>query len=763
MPIDMNSVVWDDALPASPQSKTVANPYNGKTYQYTDTTKQTTAQPPAIDANSIVWDKPRKEVGVIDRAGAAAAGVNKGFFSDLLGIPVDTAANVIDLAKAGVGYATSKVTGKAPPDWTAPYNREDVPGTADWIAKNINNGSNALGVASPINNPNPQDAGSRILYSGGRVAGASVVPNPRAAISGAQTAVNMAKGAVGGLAAGTVGEVAPEYAGVAGMLPQLAGAAAVGATRGISRGENFLSGSNSLGIIPSGGNSALRTIQQRIQDFKNAGVDNPSVGLATGNRGIMGIENLLSNTPGSVGVFEKNKLAMLEGMQNKTNDIRNSLSPVYGPAEAGAAIQADLKGAFKNRISNTYGALNDQVEQAVGGATQVPVNESILKSGQLTTPIAGAESTSSNFLNPRIAKINRDLTADSGGVPAQVSNSLIVGVDGKPAQTTITPATPPQGVPFSALKDLRTKIGKEAQSNAIVGTPEQADFKQLYGAMSGDMKNAVALSDLKNGVMPSAGGSATTALNRANSFYSNAMGRVEDLNSLANRSTPEGAYGSVANSLNSGPTTYARVRNVVTPETRGKVAATVVDDLGMATPGNQGASGDTWSPKTFLTNYSKLYENGGGQELFKRLPGGEKQAENLADIAKSTDMVSQGSKIWANPSGTSAALVAKGSIGAIGLGLAGGLFYTPLIVPAAVAAGGAILGNQVSKRLLLNPDFVDWLAKAKTVNAQDSQAYAQRLIAASKMTNDKQFQGDVTSYLKSVQQGQADNSDKTNK
>lgn len=30
-----------------------------------------------------------------------------------------------------------------------------------------------------INNPNSQDAASRILYSGGRVAGASVVPNPR--------------------------------------------------------------------------------------------------------------------------------------------------------------------------------------------------------------------------------------------------------------------------------------------------------------------------------------------------------------------------------------------------------------------------------------------------------------------------------------------------------------------------------------------------------------------------------------------------------
>lgn len=709
---------------------------------------------------------PQKEVGSLDRARAAAAGVNRGFYADLLGMPVDAAANVLDLSKAAAGYLYSKgrgsITGKqeVPPAWTEPFDRSGIVGSADWIAGRINNAADTLGVASPINNPNPQDPASRVLNMGGRFVGASVVPNPRAPIGASQQAINAVKAGVGGLSAGMVGEVAPEYAGLAGMAPQIVGAVTAAGTKMAIRG----------------GESGRREMAQRLQDFKNAGVENPSVGLASGNSGVMGVENLLANTPGSVGLYEKNKLAMLSGLQERANQIRNSLSPVYGAQEAGAAIQSDLKGAFKDRIGNTYSRLNDRVEQAVGPDTLVPVNESLLKSKQLTTPISGAETTSSLLIQPRIKNIQDALQADAGGKPAQtvyvggqavqvpaghhgsktIQQPGLLDAGGNALTRTI-PATPPKGLPFSALKELRTKIGKEAQSNAIMGTPEQADFKQLYGAMSQDMKNAVTLADMQN----SAGKNklmfpATEALGRANTYYSNAMDRADKLNALANNNTPEGAFNSVANSLTSGPTTYARVRNAVTPETRGKIAATVVDEMGMATPGNQGAKGDTWSPKTFLTNYNKI-EPQARQELFKRLPGGEQQAQNLAEIAKATDMIAQGSKIWANPSGTAAAMASRGAIGTLTVGA----FFDPIL--AGSVAGTLVLGNQASKRLLLNPKFTEWLAKAPEVKPQEAQNYALRLIEAAKATNDKQFQQDVAAYIRSVEQSKQKDSDANNR
>tara|TARA_R110000822_G_scaffold301108_5_gene424851 strand:+ start:9295 stop:11409 length:2115 start_codon:yes stop_codon:yes gene_type:complete len=670
----------------------------------------------------------KKVVGGGDRLQAGVAALNKGFFSDLLGMPVDAAANAIDLGKAAIGYGTSKVTGKAPPQWTEPFDRTQVPLSGEWLAKQINKGSGALGMGSPIDNPNPQDQLSRLIYSGGRVAGSSIVPNANAPISGLKQLANLGMGAVSGVTGGAVGEVSPEYAGVAGMLPQLSTAMAVS---GIKRGIR-------------GNEAGRKNMDQRLQDFKNAGVDEPSVGLTSGNKLIQGIENILSLTPGSVGVFEKSKQKMLSGMQNKANNLRDSISTEYGPIEAGAALQADLKGLFKERIGNTYGTLNDKVEQAVGPNMPVPVAESIFKSGQLTTPIPGAEATSSNFINSRIAKINKDLSVDAGGKPEKVVNGLIVLPNGLPATQTVIPATPPQGVPFSALKDLRTKIGKEAASNAIMGTPEQGEFKQLYGAMSQDMKNGVSLADLKNGIDPASPGSATTALNRANTFYSRAMNRVDQVNPLANRSTPEGAYKSLANSLNAGPTVYSRLRGLISPESRQKIVATVIDDLGKANPGQQNEQGDVWSPRSFLTGYNKLLDAKSKKALFTRLPGGEKMSDQLTDIAKAADMVNESSKVWANPSGTAPALAARGTLGAVTFGW----FFFPM--EASIATGGILAANQVSKRLLLNPKFVNWLAKTPEIRPQDAQSYAQRLIATANLTNNAQFKSDVSDYLSEV-------------
>jgi hypothetical protein len=702
---------------------------NARGYAYSEGSDLNPNDPNRVRIETAGTKGQPKEATTLDRVMAVPAGVNRAGYALLPGLPIDTMLNVADLLKAGVGYTASKLTDKAPPEWTEPFDRKGIPGSSDWISSKINGGAGALGVRSPIDNPAPQDAAARILYSGGLLAGSSIVPNPRASIGALDQVRNIGMGTVGGLANGAVAEVSPEWAGVAGMLPQMGVMAGKAGTKAAIRG----------------GEAGRKNMEQRLQDFKNAGVDAPSVGLASGNRFVQGVENLMSLTPGSVGVFERSKQRMVDGMQGRTNQTRDNISPVYGPAETGAAIQRDLKGAFKDRISNTYGLLNDKVERVVGPNTPVPVTESIFKSGQLTTPLLGAEATSSNFINSRIKKINGDLSADAGGRPAQTINSAILGPNGLPAFQTMIPATAPQGIPFAALKDLRTKIGKESQSNAIMGTPEQADFKQLYGAMSQDMKNGVALADLRNGTLPAAGGSATTALNRANTYYSRAMGKADALNPLANRATPEGAYGSVAKSLDAGPTTYGRVRNAVTPETRKQIVATVIDDMGKAAPGQQGAAGDTWSPRTFLTNYNRMDQQAKA-ELFRRLPGGKAHAENLADIAKAADMISQGSKVWANPSGTTAALTARGTFGAIGVGA----FFQPVI--AAGTVGGLIAGNGVS-RLLVSPIFANWLAKApKTMAPAKMQSYAQRLVINAKMSGDSQLQQDVGEYLRSVEE-----------
>lgn len=678
-----------------------------------------------------------RQASTVDRVRAAAAGVNKGFFSDLLGLPVDTAANVVDLVKAGAGFAYNEgkqlVTGKAsaPPQWTEPFDRKQVVGSSAWLDDKINAG----GLGAAINNPNPQDATSRVLHTGGRFAGASVVPSSRVAMSGKAQMANAGMGAVSGLTSGAVGEVAPEWAGLAAMLPSAAGAAGAAGLKRVVRGDE----------------AGRRRMEQRIQDLKDGGIDTPSVGLASGNRNVMGLENLLAQTPFSAGLYEKAGQANINGMRAKADTLRDSISTEFGPVVAGDAIQSALKDGFRTRVNSTSRTLNDQVADAIGPGFYTFPQNTLDTAHAMSALNPGAPATSAALRNGRIAGIADDLARDVMGTP--VPGDPLMNAATRYLRADGQLLDSPPGMPFSTLKNLRTSIGEEASSPAILGTPEGGQFKRLYGAMSEDMRQGAGAADRQRagvdvGPLLPKNIQATLALHRANKFYSRAATRAEDLHGIANRSTPEGAYDAVVSSLNSGPTLYSKLRGAVDPATRQKLVATIIDDMGMAKPGQQGADIDAWSPRTFLTNYAKLHQNGGGKELFKRVPGGENHAKNLASIAKTADMLGDASKVWANPSGTAPALTARGTA----YTLTAGAFFQPLL--AASTAGGLVGANQVSQRLLLNPMFTHWLARAPSVKPAQARAYAQRLMANANISRDEQFKEDAAEYLRMVEDGQ---------
>ena len=89
-----------------------------------------------FDKFDSVEPKPATGLG---RVKAGLSGINKGFYSDLLGLPVDAALNAADLAKAAIGYPLSKVTGKAPPSWLEADSGITRKGNAafssEWLAK----------------------------------------------------------------------------------------------------------------------------------------------------------------------------------------------------------------------------------------------------------------------------------------------------------------------------------------------------------------------------------------------------------------------------------------------------------------------------------------------------------------------------------------------------------------------------------------------------------------------------------------------------
>lgn len=148
---------------------------------------------PLVDA-----PKPDTTATGLERVNATTGGLNRGI-SGLLGLPVDTVENVLNLGKAGVGTVAA-MAGR--PD-LAPEVTKGSAGGSEWIAKQMEK----AGIGTT--NPRPDDATSRFLNTAGTIAGGSMVP-------GARLAPTVAAAASGAVAGETLG---PEWVGPAAMAP----------------------------------------------------------------------------------------------------------------------------------------------------------------------------------------------------------------------------------------------------------------------------------------------------------------------------------------------------------------------------------------------------------------------------------------------------------------------------------------------------------------------------------------------------------------
>jgi len=604
--------------------------------------------PEKIDPSKVKWDnEPPKKINTLDRVKAASAGMGRGAI-DLAGLPVDAMANTIDLGKALVG-GIGKFSGLLTTDQMPTIaDRKTIPGSSEWIAAKAND----LGAGGVINNPNPQDKWSRILYAGGRGAGASIIPSPRALVSGGQQLANAGAGATSGLIGGAVAETpASEYATVASMLPQLLAKGASSAVKRSVRGDE----------------SGRQQMAQRLQDLANAGVENPTVGLASGNKLAMGVENLLAKTPGSMGPMERSREAMREGLQGKINSTRDLASLAYGADTAGRSIQKDLKGnsnspglqSLKERIQGTYQNLADKIDTTVPQDARFPINATLGALNQATNVNPLAPKSTEFFVQSRLSdlanRIKSDTTASEPGIYQQRPVNI--------------------GLPLSAMKEIRTGIGKEAASTLISGTPEQAEFKNLYGGLSSDMANAAGMADRAKAGVPVgplqySDQVAGNALNRANDFYHAGMNRIDRVQPFANKEAPEQAYTSLIQSGKENVSTLRAVKKSISEETRSKIAATTIDRLGRANPSNQDDLGENWSPERFLTNWTTLKPKA-REELFSGFGNAQEVKAALDDVARAASMLRTSDKVFSNPSGTASNTAARNLLG--GAAGAGGI------------------------------------------------------------------------------------------
>jgi hypothetical protein len=732
-------------------------------------------------------------VSATDRVLAPVQGLNKGFLTDLPGMPVDTAANAIDQMKAlyGVLMSASPATMRssspssakpAPPvkaeDLPEITPREQIPMSGAWLADMIRKG----GGSGLIDVNRPDDALSRYLHAGAAAVGTSALgfraptsggtigsqiwnptwrwlaelgPAPYNPAAAAAKTPNLTWQALKDLSiAGGSGAAAqgaaekwpdnPALSVLAGFGPQ---AAAQGAAMGVRGGMRGSSGD---------------IMGDRLAALRGAGVETPSVGLASGKRWPQFIESALSRFPGGAGVIAQNKELTQSQMGARQDQLAGMSAQDRGPERAGKTAQSAVEDYRAKQKAIEEKMLN-RVQQVIDPAELFPMNATLAQGGTAIAPIPGMPSMTGTrdrgrqTLNDIVASAVRDSLGTPGTPPTtqQVPTGLL-DAKGNPIMTTVTiPGTPgrPPGVPFSGLRQTKTLIGEYAYPAAgeLVHDKTTGSAKLLYGGAKEDITRAAEQSDLNRMISTGQVGPmlATTRMARADKFWNATQAILKDtLGPIYDARSPEAAYGTIESSARNAPSVTRQIMSSLPKEVRSQVAATVIDGLGRAKSGQQTDAGTQFSSETFLTNWDKIKPEA-RKALFSGYKNADTVTKGLDDIAAAAGMIRKQMKVWPNASNTTAAAAQLGVIGGTGAALFSG---EPAAIALALSTPALAYGGA---KLMTSPMFVDWLAKTTTLPPHRIQQHLARLAVNSTSEKDPETRRMMQEFVTQMsQQGQ---------
>lgn len=550
----------------------------------------------------------------------------------------------------------------------------------------------------------------KAMAAGGRPIIKSIGEGMQANLGAQAAAAASGAGAAGVVREEGGGPLAHSLAGIGGSMLPFAPQLAAGAVRRIIRGPD----------------TAIPEMEKVIGEFKDTG-DSATVAQATGTHTAQSIENALARTPGSAGPMSSKIAAQASNIGRKVDEIASSASMTSGPVPAGRALEKALgkDGSFIENFRAKARGLYDEVDRHVPAGTpiEVPSTRQIL--ARLTSTAPGAEETSKLLMNAKVLKIQEALTGDMAGKTGKQMS--ILGEDGGPIHSFTVGSTPGKSsLPYEALKDLRSKVGDMLSGNELISDIPKGQLKQLYGAISADMERGI----------PEAG---RPSWSRANSFYRAGLNRIDLLQSVANKADPETMFNYATSGTKDGGTKIKAIMQSLPEEARDIVTATVTRRLGHAKPGSQNEFNDVFSTESFLTNWNHLSPEA-KQALFGRQESGYRDA--LDRVASVSARIRKGSKIFSNPAGTAAALTNQaatvGTAASAATLLVTGhpIMATGLVAGAVGAAKGA---GMTAERLMMNPEFVKWLARSsmQPVTTVPAQLNALARIAAAEKDPDQ--------------------------
>jgi hypothetical protein len=599
-----------------------------------------------FDPNSAV---PADAPSAAPETAGRVAGLGGRALLEGVGQLEDTPRNIAHAVDAGAVWLLKRA-GVIDKDYQLP--NPDDPSSRAYVPSNT---QGATTVANAAGFPTPATPGERIGSAVVRALPSAALA-PEAPIAGAISA------GLGGAASQTVAEAGGSplqqtLAGLAaGSLPA-AGAGVAALTRAATRG----------------GAAGQAAMQARLADA--AASNTPlTAGQATGSRFLQTVEGSGSKVWGG-GPYRAVADQQTESLGNSVDHIVDSLSQGAdtSPTAAGEAINKGVA-ATRQSMKTAEKAAYDNVDQYVPPATGIDISGTLSKLEGMATPTAGAEATTADMIPARIQQLRNNLAAD---VAANGGSAL----------------------PYSAVRALKTALGNAIDWGFSPADPvTNGALKSVYGSLKDDITTGV------SAVSPEA----QQAVKAADALHAANQTRLDLLNSVVNKAGgPEAVYQAATNGTKQGATKIAGVMGALNADQANVVRATVLNRLGRAPAGMQGATGDTFNASSFLTNWAKLAPEA-KTALFGSSGTPNSLRAGLDSLANTMGTIRQ-STLFKNPSGTGEAV----GHGAGLFALLEGTGAAAMGHPGHLAAlGGAIAGNNILARALTNPRTVAWLAQS---------------------------------------------------
>lgn len=416
-----------------------------------------------------------------------------------------------------------------------------------------------------------------------------------------------------------------------------------------------------------GGEEGRKIVEGNLKTFQKAGYGTPTVGQASEGRIPRAIESVAAKTPGGAGRMAAKAEAGAAGLNTRVEQLADDLAAGATSAQTGRKISESVEG-FKEGFKKLQTTLYERLDQHLPKGTPVDVSKTKAALAKLNEDIPGAPNLSKWFKNEKIQ-----------GIDAALQKDLDL------AETT-------GKLPYEAIKKLRTLVGSELADHSLLADVPKSKWSALYAALSDDLGSAAKAS----------GKDATEAWEWANRFSRTQLQRLEQVAPIVGKDAPEKVFQAAMSGTKEGATNLKATLDMIPKDSRKAVASTVLRRMGLANPSNQDDLGEAFSTETFLTNWNKLSSDAKGV-LFDRLGGDYRQS--LDEIAKVASNLREGSKVFANPSGTQPAVSSQIALG--------GAVLAPLMGSPEVAVGIGVtaLSANMAARLMTHGPFVKWLAE----------------------------------------------------